>query len=242
MNAASEAIRQAEVFTPSASDEPAMSMAVIKSAGDDEPAQLSAEALETKLRARERELAEARFESEYFDSLLKAKRKEFESLFLAETTQLRAAVFDSAQKSATLKTETEKIAADLFLQLKREGRMRKTLTDAIQIKEESFIDFSVITAREYVIKHGLTQFLDLNLKEFEKAAPGLKLEFVTQGKTPKVTFSKDMAGALNLDAQAMRDRLEQRLSQQKLKQLFDSITGADSANAQYEIPPAGIMI
>jgi len=242
MNAASEAIRQAEVFTPSASDEPAMRMAVVGPAGDDAPAQLSAEALETKLRVRERELAEARFESEYFDSLLKAKRKEFENLFIAETAHLRAVVFEAAHKSATLKAETEKIAADLFIQLKREGRMRKTLTDAIQIKEESFVDFSVITAREYVIKHGLTQFLDLNLKEFEKAAPGLKLEFVTQGKTPKVTFSKDMAGALNLDAQAMRSRLEQKLSQQRLKQLFDSVAGAERPKAQGEIPLVGAVI
>lgn len=179
----------------------------------------SSSSLEAKLRVKERELARSRFALDLFDSQIKAKRKEIEEQFLKDTTNLRNLLCAEAEKENKLKTEIEQIAASLYFELKREGRGRKTLTDAVQIKETSYVDFSVDAAKEYVIEHGLTQFLKLDVKEFEKAAKVLNLDFVYNGTSHKVCFSTDMAKALALN----KEELEEELYQQQMKETLSAI-------------------
>jgi hypothetical protein len=54
------------------------------------------------------------------------------------------------------------------------------------------LEYDPTVALGYSIEHGLRGCLALNAKAFEKAAPALGLEFVTEVTTPKAYIDKEL--------------------------------------------------
>jgi hypothetical protein len=73
------------------------------------------------------------------------------------------------------------------------------LTPCAEVKAQKSLEYDPNLALEYLVRHGLTQFISIDVARFEKAAPHLFLGFVKEVSRPKLYIAQDMAKALKYD-------------------------------------------
>ena len=113
--------------------------------------------------------------------LLKQKKEEFEK----ENADLLSGIRGLEENVNNTKQKIEEQALTLF-----ESTKEKKMFGGIGIQERIDIQYDADKALEWAKEKDM--FLALDIKSFEKAVEGLKLDFVKIDKKPKVTFPKQI--------------------------------------------------
>ena len=129
------------------------------------------------------------------DKLIKLRdvQKEADSL-AAELKAKRDAFAKSIEADTVRKTELDKQVSALKAELSTEAlndfnadpEKKKTRYCGIKIKESTGLEYDETTALNWAKEKDM--FLSLDKKAFEKAAPGMQLDFVKTIAVKKVTF------------------------------------------------------
>lgn len=130
---------------------------------------------------------DVKFLKEFQDSLVRRKEilKQKKDQFEKDNIDLITSINNFEEGISTLKEKIEKQAITLF-----ESTKEKKLFGGIGIQERVDIQYDENEALKWAKEKDM--FLILDVKSFEKAVQGLKLDFVKMDKKPKVTFPKEI--------------------------------------------------
>jgi len=118
--------------------------------------------------------------------ILAGKKAEYDQRFgdfVEETVDLSQEIDRHKKRVDELKIMIQPLALARF-----ESAGEKKLYGGIGIREKTTLDYDLDRAMAFAKEKDM--FLQLDRKLFEKAAPGLGLDFVTEKKIPQVTFPK----------------------------------------------------
>ncbi len=114
---------------------------------------------------------------------LEGKLKIKKENFNIEIEGMSKKMIEIKEKIAMVK---EAITAEAIDEFKDTGN--KALLGGVKVQEAKIIDYDEEQASNFAFEKKM--FLNFDKKAFEKAAPSLNLDWVTFGKTQKVTFPK----------------------------------------------------
>ncbi len=114
---------------------------------------------------------------------LEGKLKIKKENFNIEIEGMSKKMIEIKEKIAMVK---ETITAEAIDEFKDTGN--KALLGGVKVQEAKIIDYDEEQASNFAFEKKM--FLNFDKKAFEKAAPSLNLDWVTFGKTQKVTFPK----------------------------------------------------
>ena len=162
------------------------------------------EAIVTKI---ERIYATARYRAELLERELKRRRDELWAKFERDNAELITRHELAAESAEDMRESYESVVKRLKQLRDAAGEVSARVTPCAEIKQMKTLSYDAQVALKYLVKHNLTQFLQMKVKDFEKAAPTMGLQFVVAGFTPKLFVASDMMLALGLDKQQIEEEV-----------------------------------
>lgn len=163
------------------------------------------EKLERDVYRRETVLALARYNEKLLDDEYKARKAASDAAFEAANREL----IDARKASQFAEVEAygayEGACKRLHAAVSANGQGKAKLTPCAEIKMMPLLGYPDAEAISYLVDHKLTQFLAIDRKAFDEAAPYLKLPFVTLNRLPKLFVTRDMVKALHLQQEDLAD-------------------------------------
>jgi hypothetical protein len=156
----------------------------------------------------ETDYALARYKSDKLDAELKMRTEGARRAFEQANAGLIEQMTLAGESERALRLSYETACLKLKELRETEGETGAKLTECAQVKMQSTLDYDRDEVLNYLIEHRLSQFLAIDKKAFETAAPHLLLYFVEEGKTPKLYVSQDMIKALQLDTSKVDREIE----------------------------------